>query len=144
LIGALKDANTEVRQMAAIALGSIADPQAIDALTAALKDTDPEVREHAARALSRIARGQRRGGGRFPVANFEIKEWQQGVEKIQKVEMEKVHKQVAKAHQEMNSWSLGPLDPREMVDEAMRQADKAFKQYEDSWRQLEANGWVEP
>jgi hypothetical protein len=156
LIGALKDANTEVRQMAAIALGSIADPQAIDALTAALKDTDPEVREHAARALSRIARGQRRGPGRFPVANLELRELERGIEKVQKVEMGKVHEHVAKAHQSMekvyqnlemtkmkSSW-VGALDPREIVDEAMRQADKAFKQSEDSWRQLEANGWVEP
>jgi hypothetical protein len=52
--------------------------------------------------------------------------------------MTKVYNEIEKT----KATSLGSLDPREMVDEAMRQADKAFKQYEDSWRQLEqAKEW---
>jgi hypothetical protein len=56
--------------------------------------------------------------------------------------MEKVYQNLEMTKMK-SSW-VGALDPREIVDEAMRQADKAFKQSEDSWRQLEANGWVEP
>ena len=135
--------------MSAIALGAIADPRAIDPLTAALKDTDPEVREHAARALSRIARGQRRGPGRFPVADF--KHLEREFEKVNKVEvdMEKVHKQITKAYEhiektESAAGAFGSIDPHEMVDAAMRQADKAFRQSEESWRQLEqSKQWSE-
>ncbi len=131
-------------------LGSIADARAIDALTAALKDMDAEVREHAARALGRIARGQRQGPGRFPVANLELKALEREIQNVQKVEIDKVHKQMAKVYQDLGhetnwSWSWGSLDPHEMVDAAMRQADKAFKQYEENWRQLEqGKGWWQP
>jgi HEAT repeat protein/beta-lactamase regulating signal transducer with metallopeptidase domain len=148
LIAALKDANPDVRQMSAVALGAIADPRAIDALTAALKDMDAEVRERAAVALSRIARGQRRRPGRFPVADRDFKQLEREVEKVHKVELEKVHKEMTRVYQDMEKASAafhGSLDPREMVDAAMRQADKAFKQYEESWRQLEqGKGWPQP
>ncbi len=49
------DADHEVRQMAAFALGLIGDASAADALTAALKDTDPIVQGRAAEALGLIA-----------------------------------------------------------------------------------------
>jgi len=61
-IGLLRDAEPGVRAQAAAALGAIADPRAIDPLTAALTDPEPEVRERAARALGQIARGPRRQG----------------------------------------------------------------------------------
>ncbi len=75
------------------------------------------------------------------------KSWSSEIEKVQKVEIEKVHKQMARVYQDLEnernrSWSWGSLDPHEMVDAAMRQADKAFKQYEESWRQLEQKGWT--
>jgi hypothetical protein len=150
LIAALKDANPEVRQMSAVALGAIADARAIDALTAALKDTDPQVRERAAIALSRIARGQRRGPGPFPIADFNFKQFEREIAQVQQVEREKIHRQLSKLHLDFEkasaaAWYTDSLDPRELVDAAMRQADKAFKQYEDNWRQLEQDkGLPEP
>ena len=57
----LKDPVADVRERAAANLGSLADPAAIDPLTAALKDPDAEVREQAAIALARIAQGPRKG-----------------------------------------------------------------------------------
>jgi HEAT repeat protein/beta-lactamase regulating signal transducer with metallopeptidase domain len=150
LIAALKDANPEVRQMSAVALGAIADARAIDALTAALKDTDPQVRERAAIALSRIARGQRRGPGSFPIADFNFKQFEREIAKVQQVEREKIHRQLSALHLDFEkgsaaAWYSDALDPRELVDAAMRQADKAFKQYDDNWRQLEQDkGLPEP
>ena len=54
LIGALGDADAEVRERAARALGRHRVPEGAEALRAALRDGDPAVREGAAWALGRI------------------------------------------------------------------------------------------
>jgi len=54
LVIALKDADTDVREQAAFALGQIRDARAIDGLTAALKDASAQVRQQAAFALGQI------------------------------------------------------------------------------------------
>ena len=51
---ALKDADADVREQAAFALGQIGDARAIDGLTAALKDANSQVRQQAAFALGQI------------------------------------------------------------------------------------------
>ena len=51
---ALKDANADVREQTAFALGQIRDARAIDGLTAALKDVNASVRQQAAFALGQI------------------------------------------------------------------------------------------
>jgi hypothetical protein len=136
--------------MSAVALGAIADARALDALTAALKDADPRVRERAAIALSRIARGQRRGTGPFPIADSNFKQLEHEIVRVQQVELEKVQKQLSKWQLDFgkgsaSAWDSDSLDPREMVDAAMRQADRAFKQYEDNWRHFEQDkGLPEP
>ena len=56
LIFALKDADADVRQQAAFALGQLRDPRAIDALTGALKDSSADVRQQAAFALGQLIR----------------------------------------------------------------------------------------
>ena len=50
----LADADADVRQMAAFALGLLADKTAVPALTTALQDADPRVRGRAAEALGLI------------------------------------------------------------------------------------------
>jgi HEAT repeat protein len=54
LIAALKDPDSNVRVMAADALGKIKDPRAVEPLIAALKDSDSNVRQMAARTLGEI------------------------------------------------------------------------------------------
>jgi HEAT repeat protein len=54
LVIALKDADADVREQAAFALGQIGDARAIDGLTAALKDANADVRQQAAFALGQI------------------------------------------------------------------------------------------
>ena len=58
LAEALKDTNSQIRQIAATALKNIGPEarEAIPALTLALKDPVPEVRDAAARALKKIDR----------------------------------------------------------------------------------------
>ena len=58
----LADADADVRQMAAFALGLLADKAAVPALTTALQDADPRVRGRAAEALGLI--GDARAGRR--------------------------------------------------------------------------------
>jgi HEAT repeat protein len=50
----LKDADADVREQVAFALGQLRDPRAIDGLIAALKDADADVRQQAAFALGQI------------------------------------------------------------------------------------------
>ena len=56
LVMALKDADADVREQVAFALGQLRDPRAIDALTTALKDASASVRQQAAFALGQLAR----------------------------------------------------------------------------------------
>ncbi len=56
LIEALKDENHEVRKQAAISLGEIKAPHAVEPLIATLKDENPEVRKAAAWALGEIGK----------------------------------------------------------------------------------------
>jgi cyclophilin family peptidyl-prolyl cis-trans isomerase/HEAT repeat protein len=65
----MNDEETEVRQMAAFALGLAGDPIAVDRLVAALADSEPNVRGRAAEALGRI--GDPRAAG--DVARFVLK-----------------------------------------------------------------------
>lgn len=54
LIQKLKDKESDVRSEAAMALGKIKDPRAVEPLIAALKDVNPDVRRIAAEALGEI------------------------------------------------------------------------------------------
>ncbi len=58
LCRALKDDDWELRRQAAMTLGELADPVAIEPLCAALEDLDWEVRCEAAEALRRVADGR--------------------------------------------------------------------------------------
>jgi HEAT repeat protein/beta-lactamase regulating signal transducer with metallopeptidase domain len=62
LMGALEDADAEVRRQAVETLVRLRDVRAIDGLTAALADQDDEVREHAAAGLARF-RSEAASGG---------------------------------------------------------------------------------
>ncbi len=54
ILAAMADANWEIRQYAAWALGQLANPRAVDALTEALNDASPYVCFVAADALQRL------------------------------------------------------------------------------------------
>ena len=54
LVEALKDANDDVREQAAFALGQVGDKAAVPGLVQALSDAKPDVRQQAAFALSQI------------------------------------------------------------------------------------------
>ena len=54
----LADHDPMLRERAAISLGVIGDPRAIDPLAATLRDTEPAVRLQAVRALASIALGE--------------------------------------------------------------------------------------
>ncbi|MFC4059223.1 HEAT repeat domain-containing protein [Planomonospora corallina] len=55
LVGALADANLDVRKAAVLALGAWAErPEVAGALRGALSDSDADVRAHARRALARV------------------------------------------------------------------------------------------
>ena len=53
----LGDSDESLRERAAISLGAIGDPSAIDPLTSTLNDASPDVRRQAARSLGLIAAG---------------------------------------------------------------------------------------
>ncbi|MGZ8932518.1 MAG: HEAT repeat domain-containing protein, partial [Halobacteriota archaeon] len=54
LIKALGDQYSDVREAAALALGQLGDPRAMDPLNEALEDTDQRVQKAAAHALQGI------------------------------------------------------------------------------------------